>query len=196
MTTDHSLRSRRIRIKEVLPSSRPISGLCVCGWVRSVRRGKEVTFIALNDGSCMANLQVVLTPEVDGFALVSRCGTGAAMQVEGELIASPAAGQEWELHARQVKILGDTDSDYPLQKKRHSFEFLRSIAHLRPRANTFGAVFRMRSALSFAIHRFFRERGFLYVHTPIITANDCEGAGEMFRVSTLPADRPPLSEGD
>ncbi|ABA87845.1 asparaginyl-tRNA synthetase [Syntrophotalea carbinolica DSM 2380] len=195
MATNHGLRSRRIRIKEILPSSQPMSALCVCGWVRSVRRGKEVTFIALNDGSCMANLQVVLTPEVDGFATVSRCGTGAAMQVEGELIASPAAGQEWELHARQVKILGDTDSDYPLQKKRHSFEFLRSIAHLRPRANTFGAVFRMRSALSFAIHRFFRERGFLYVHTPIITANDCEGAGEMFRVSTLPADRPPLTEG-
>jgi asparaginyl-tRNA synthetase len=172
-----------------------MSQLYVCGWSRTVRRGKDVTFIALNDGSCLANLQVVLTPELACFETVSRCGTGAALAIEGELVPSPAAGQTWELHARQVKILGDTDGTYPLQKKRHSFEFLRSIAHLRPRANAFGAVFRVRSALAFAIHRFFRERGFLYVHTPIITANDCEGAGEMFRVSTLSADCPPMQDG-
>jgi asparaginyl-tRNA synthetase len=196
VTTKKEMRSRRIRIKNALQASRATTGMCVCGWARTVRRGKEVTFIALNDGSCLANLQVVLTPEMDGFESASRCGTGAALHVEGDLVVSPAAGQSWELHARKIKILGDADGDYPLQKKRHSFEFLRSIAHLRPRANTFGAVFRMRSALSFAIHRFFRERGFLYVHTPIITANDCEGAGEMFRVTTLSPEQPPLAGGD
>jgi asparaginyl-tRNA synthetase len=172
-----------------------MTALCVCGWARTVRRGKDVAFIALNDGSCLVNLQVVLTSGMDGFEWASHCGAGAALQVEGDLVASPAAGQKWELHARQVKILGDTGGGYPLQKKRHSFEFLRSIAHLRPRANTFGAVFRMRGALALAVHRFFRERGFLYVHTPIITANDCEGAGEMFRVTTLPADASPQQQG-
>jgi asparaginyl-tRNA synthetase len=196
MARKEEMRSRRVRIKNALQASQAMTALCVCGWTRTVRRGKEVTFIALNDGSCLANLQVVLTPDMEAFESVSRCGTGAALQVEGDLVASPAAGQDWELHARQVKILGDADGDYPLQKKRHSFEYLRSIAHLRPRANTFGAVFRMRSALSFAIHKFFRERGFLYVHTPIITANDCEGAGEMFRVSTLSAEQSPVLEGD
>jgi len=195
MARKDEMRSARIRIKDLLEVSQEMNALCVCGWTRTVRRGKDVTFIALNDGSCLANLQMVLTPALADYETVSRCGTGAALQVEGDLVASPAAGQDWELHARQVKILGDADGDYPLQKKRHSFEYLRSIAHLRPRANTFGAVFRMRSALSFAIHRFFRERGFLYVHTPIITANDCEGAGEMFRVSTLPAAQPPMVEG-
>jgi asparaginyl-tRNA synthetase len=195
MQRDAAMRTLKIRIKDALQAKQAMPTLCVCGWARTVRRGKDVAFIALNDGSCLANLQVVITPDLESFEAVSRCGTGAALAIDGELVASPAAGQAWELHARHVKILGDTDGSYPLQKKRHSFEFLRSIAHLRPRANAFGAVFRMRSALSFAIHRFFRERGFLYVHTPIITANDCEGAGEMFRVSTLPADRPPMQDG-
>lgn len=185
----------KTRIIDAIQAQQAMPQLYVCGWARTVRRGKDVAFIALNDGSCLANLQVVLTPELACFETASRCGTGAALAIDGELVASPASGQAWELHARQVKILGDTDSAYPLQKKRHSFEFLRSIAHLRPRANAFGAVFRMRSALSFAIHRFFRERGFLHVHTPIITANDCEGAGEMFRVSTLSAERPPMLNG-
>ena len=195
MQNDAALRLHKTRIKDALQAQKAVSELYVCGWARTVRRGKDVTFIALNDGSCLANLQVVLTPELACFETVARCGTGAALAIEGELVPSPAAGQTWELHARQVKILGDADGTYPLQKKRHSFEFLRSIAHLRPRANAFGAVFRVRSALSFAIHRFFRERGFLYVHTPIITANDCEGAGEMFRVSTLSADCPPMQDG-
>jgi asparaginyl-tRNA synthetase len=195
MQNDAALRLHKTRIKDALQAQKAASELYVCGWARTVRRGKDVTFIALNDGSCLANLQVVLTPELACFETVARCGTGAALAIEGELVPSPAAGQTWELHARQVKILGDADGTYPLQKKRHSFEFLRSIAHLRPRANAFGAVFRVRSALSFAIHRFFRERGFLYVHTPIITANDCEGAGEMFRVSTLSADCPPMQDG-
>lgn len=189
------MRSRRTRIRDALASEGARDAICVRGWARSVRRGKDVAFIALNDGSCFASLQVVLTPELADFEAVCRCGTGACLEIEGALVPSPASGQQWEVHAGRVRILGGSDADYPLQKKRHSFEFLRSIAHLRPRTNAFGAVFRVRSALSFAVHRFFRERGFLYVHTPIITANDCEGAGEMFRVTTLDPAAPPLNEG-
>ncbi len=160
-----------------------------------MRRGKEVAFIALNDGSCFASIQVVLEPSLANFEEVTRAGTGASLAVRGELVASPASGQKWEIKARSVELVGDADPEYPLQKKRHSFEYLRTIAHLRPRSNTFGAVFRIRSALSFAVHRFFQERGFLYVQTPIITANDCEGAGEMFRVTTLPPLDPPRAGG-
>ncbi len=188
-------RQGRLRIKEVLATEEADERIIVRGWARTVRRGKEVAFIALNDGSCFSSLQVVLSPEVEHYEAAVRCGTGACLEVEGSLVASPAAGQSWEVHARRVRLLGTSDADYPLQKKRHSFEYLRSIAHLRPRANAFGAVFRVRSALSFAIHKFFRERGFLYVHTPIITGNDCEGAGEMFRVTTLDATGPPKLNG-
>jgi asparaginyl-tRNA synthetase len=189
------MRSRRTRIKDALASATGRDAICVRGWARTIRQSKEVAFIALNDGSCFASLQVVLTPLLADFESACRCGTGACLEVEGALVPSPASGQQWEIHAEFVRILGGSDADYPLQKKRHSFEFLRSIAHLRPRTNAFGAVFRLRSALSFAVHRFFRERGFLYVHTPIITANDCEGAGEMFRVTTLDPSAPPLNEG-
>lgn len=188
-------RQVRTRIQEALAAEVAKEQITVRGWARTVRRGKGVAFIALNDGSCFPSLQVVLSPELEHYEAAVHCGTGACLEVEGALVASPAAGQRWEVHARQVKLLGASDADYPLQKKRHSFEYLRSIAHLRPRANAFGAIFRVRSALSFAIHNFFRERGFLYVHTPIITANDCEGAGEMFRVSTLDAARPPQLDG-
>jgi len=185
----------RTRIKNALTSDCEIHQLCVKGWVRTVRRGKDVAFIALNDGSCFASIQIVLEPAMDGFDAVARSGTGACIEVEGALVPSPASGQRWEVKASRVRILGDADEEYPLQKKRHSLEYLRTIAHLRPRSNTFGAVFRMRSALSFAVHRFFQERGFLYVHTPIVTANDCEGAGEMFRVTTLDPMQPPVQEG-
>jgi lysyl-tRNA synthetase class II len=157
---------RQSRIKTILTSTTAVENLRVRGWVRTIRSGKGVTFIALNDGSCLANLQIVLEPEVSGYEEVVGVGTGASLEVEGPLAPSPAAGQQWELHARQVRVLGGADPDYPLQKKRHTFEYLRTIAHLRPRSNTFGAVFRMRSALSFAIHQFFQERGFLHVHTP------------------------------
>ena len=168
------------------------SGTCtVKGWVRTVRRGKGVNFIELNDGSCFASLQVVVDATTIEAQVLDEIGTGACIAVLGELGASPAAGQEWELHAREISLVGVADGDYPLQKKRHTFEYLRTIAHLRPRSNTFGAVFRMRSRLSFAVHRFFQERGFLYVQTPIITASDCEGAGELFRVTTLDAANPP-----
>ena len=177
---------KRASIKELLAAGAPGEAV-VAGWVRTVRRGKGVSFIALNDGSCFASLQIILDEGMEGYEAASQVGTGSCLALKGEVVPSPAKGQQWEMQAHEVEILGDADNEYPLQKKRHSFEYLRSIAHLRPRSNTFGAVFRMRSALSFAIHRFFNERGFLYVHTPIITANDCEGAGEMFRVTTLPA---------
>ncbi len=182
---------RRISIQNALAAAAPAAGLGLQGWVRTVRRGKGVAFIELNDGSCFASIQVVLGESLADFERLSRVGTGACLAVTGDLVASPAAGQRWELAATEVQIIGEADSDFPLQKKRHSFEYLRTIAHLRPRSNTFGAVFRLRSALSFAIHKFFQERGFLYVQTPIITANDCEGAGEMFRVTTLNAANPP-----
>ncbi|AMV71345.1 asparagine--tRNA ligase [Desulfuromonas carbonis] len=184
-----------LRVREVLATAAPQGGIGVRGWARTLRRGKELAFVELNDGSCFASLQVVLAPELDNYETVSRASTGACLAVTGDLVPSPAAGQAWELHARSVTLLGDAASDYPLQKKRHSLEFLRGIAHLRPRTNTFGAVFRVRSALAFAVHRFFQERGFLYVQTPIITASDCEGAGELFRVTTLDPVRPPLVDG-
>jgi asparaginyl-tRNA synthetase len=182
-------------IKQLLQSREAIDNVCVKGWVRSVRRGKGVAFVALNDGSCFASLQIILDPSLENYENVSKVGTGACLSVVGELVASPASGQDWELVAREVSLVGDADEDYPLQKKRHTLEYLRTIAHLRPRSNTFGAVFRMRSALAFAVHKFFQERGFLYVQTPIITANDCEGAGEMFRVSTLDPSNPPQTDG-
>ncbi len=186
---------QRTSVKAALASASPLDEICIKGWVRTVRRAKEVAFVAINDGSCFASLQVVLDPQLENFEAASRIGTGACLEVSGALVASPAQGQAFELKAGKVVILGDADSEYPLQKKRHSLEYLRSIAHLRVRSNTFGAVFRMRSALSFAVHRFFQERGFLHVHTPIITANDCEGAGEMFRVSTLDPASPPTVDG-
>jgi asparaginyl-tRNA synthetase len=186
---------RRIRVKEALAA--PVAGaeLLLKGWVRTVRVGKGVTFIALNDGSSFASIQVVAEPALENYAAVAALGTGAAVAVTGMLVASPAAGQAYELTATSIQIIGEADESYPMQKKRHSFEYLRTAAHLRPRTNTFGAVFRVRSALAQAVHCFFAERGFLYVHTPIITANDCEGAGELFRVTTLDMTRPPLANG-
>jgi len=185
----------RLRVREALAGDTENKEVCLKGWVRTLRKGKDVAFLALNDGSCLASLQVVVAAEHPDFDRIGRLGTGACLAVTGDLVASPASGQSCELQARQIALLGEADPDYPLQKKRHGFEYLRTIAHLRPRSNTFGAVFRMRSALSFAVHQFFHGRGFLYVHTPLITANDCEGAGEMFRVSTLPAESPPMEDG-
>ena len=185
----------RTSIKEILRSQQANPQVCVNGWVRSIRRGKEVSFITLNDGSCFASVQVVLSPDIADYDAVSHVGTGASLTIVGALVESPAKGQDWEIQATTVEIVGAADETYPLQKKRHTLEYLRTIAHLRPRSNTFGAVFRMRSALSFAVHQFFNQRGFLYVQTPIITANDCEGAGEMFRVTTLDPVNPPQSDG-
>jgi asparaginyl-tRNA synthetase len=172
--------------------------LTVCGWIRTKRESKSFSFLEVNDGSSMRSLQIVYDSSVKGYEEnLPRLTTGSSVCITGKLNASQGKGQAVELMAKEVQVLGESSAaDYPLQKKRHSFEFLREIAHLRPRTNTFGAVARLRSAMSFAIHRFFQEKGFLYIHTPIITGSDCEGAGEMFQVTTLPIDKAPTAEGD
>jgi len=185
----------RTKVKEALSSGEPGKEYLVKGWVRTVRTGKGVCFIQLNDGSSFAGLQVVVEPELPNYAEVAALGTGAALAVTGILQESPASGQALELKAQSVEVVGPADENFPMQKKRHTFEYLRTIAHLRLRSNTFGAVFRVRSSLAQEVHRFFAERGFLYVHTPIITANDCEGAGELFRVTTLDLANPPRLNG-
>jgi len=176
----------RILIKHVLKRTEPTDDLHVAGWIRTRRDSKTFSFLELNDGSCLGNLQIVADAAIPGYEAIAKMTTGASIEVRGKLIPSPASGQTWEMQATSLKLLGEAPDDYPLQKKGHSPEFLRSIAHLRPRTNLYGAVFRMRSRMAYAVHRFFQERDFIYVHTPIITASDCEGAGEMFRVTTLP----------
>ncbi len=185
----------RIRVADLLKSKGSSGPVKVSGWVRTLRAGKDVAFIALSDGSTLAPLQVVAESSLPGFAGICRIATGSAVTITGTLRESPAQGQPVELAADNVEVVGSADESYPLQKKRHTFEYLRTIAHLRPRSNTFGAVFRLRSSLAHAVHRFFEERRFLYVHTPIITASDCEGAGEMFRVTTLDPLVPPVIDG-
>ena len=166
----------------------------VCGWVKTIRDSKSLGFIELNDGSSFKNLQVVFEDSrVSNFKEVTKFNVGSAIVVKGEVVLTPQAKQPYEIHADEIVLEGASTPDYPLQKKRHSLEFLRTIAHLRPRTNTFEAVFRVRSVCAYAIHKFFNERGFAYVHTPLITASDCEGAGEMFRVTTLDAKNPPLT---
>jgi asparaginyl-tRNA synthetase len=170
----------------------------VQGWVRTRRDSKGgFSFIELNDGSCQGNVQVVADARLSNYdTQIKKLGVGASVSVIGEVKASPAKGQATEVHASAVTILGDADPDtYPLQKKGHSFEFLRTIAHLRPRTNTFGAIARIRNQVSKSIHDFFQEKGFLYIHTPIITASDCEGAGELFKVTTLNLGDPPRKDG-
>lgn len=163
-------------------------------WVRTIRDQKKFAFVEINDGSSFSGLQVVLTPETEGYeSFMEQASTGASVAVVGELVQSPGSGQSVEIKASKAEVIGRCSEDYPLQKKRHSFEFLRSIAHLRPRSNTFGAVTRVRNALAMATHEFFQNEGFLYLNTPIITGSDCEGAGEMFKVSTL-GDNPPRTQ--
>ena len=163
----------------------------VGGWVRSIRDSKTFGFIVVNDGTFFSPLQVVYSDKLDNFAKVSRLNVGAAIIVTGTLVATPKAKQPFEIQADSVEIEGASAPDYPLQKKRHGFEYLRTVSHLRPRTNTFQAVFRVRSLTAYAIHKFFQERDFVYVHTPLITGSDCEGAGEMFKVTTLDLDNPP-----
>lgn len=181
----------RTRIRELLHSDSPRADVTARGWVRTRRDAKEFSFLELNDGSCLANLQVIAPAELPEAAQVRRIGTGAAVAVHGELVASPGQGQRWELRAQRVELLGDSPDDYPLQKKRHTDEFLRGIAHLRARTNKYGALLRIRSRVAHEIHNFFQQRGFVHVHTPILTGSDCEGAGEMFTVTTLDLERPP-----
>ena len=169
--------------------------LTVCGWVRTVRDMKNFGFIELNDGSCFKSLQVVFAREsLANYDEIARQNVGAALIVRGRLVLTPEAKQPFELKASEIAVEGVSTPDYPLQKKRHSVEFLRTIQHLRPRTNLFSAVFRVRSVAAQAIHEFFRDRGFVYVQTPIITGSDCEGAGEMFRVTTLDLNNLPRKE--
>jgi asparaginyl-tRNA synthetase len=167
----------------------------VSGWVRTRRDTKEFSFIELNDGSCVANAQIIALPSLPNYQTeIAKLSTGSSISAEGTVADSPGRGQRFEIRAGAIIVHGYAPPEYPLQKKRHSFEYLREIAHLRPRTNALGAVGRLRSEMSFAVHRFFHERGFYQVHTPVITANDCEGAGAMFRVSALDPDKPPRNE--
>jgi asparaginyl-tRNA synthetase len=185
-----------LRIAEILRSSQPDESIAVQGWVRTKRELKGFAFIEVNDGSCMASLQVVLDGNLPNYEeVLKKLNTGASVEVNGVVVVSQGKGQRIEIKAQTVEVLGEADPEtYPLQKKRHSFEFLRTIGHLRSRTNSFGAVFRVRNACSTAIHQFFQERGFMWVHTPIITASDCEGAGELFSVSSLDLKNIPRTE--
>lgn len=186
---------KNLRIVDILSSGQAGSEITVKGWVRTRRGSKNVNFIALNDGSTINNLQVVAEVDSFGEEIFKNINTGAAIGVTGKLVESGGTGQSLELQATEIELIGIADPDkYPIQPKRHSLEFLRDVAHLRPRTATFGAVFRIRHAMVFAIHNFFNERGFYNVHTPLITSSDAEGAGEMFRVTTLPAKDAPLNE--
>ena len=166
----------------------------ICGWVKTIRSSKTFGFIELNDGSFFKGVQVVFDDKLENFERIEKLGIGASIIVLGELIETPENKQPFEIKATEIKIEGESPSDYPLQKKRHTFEYLRTIAHLRPRTNTFSAVFRVRSLIAYSIHKFFNERNFVYVHTPIITGSDCEGAGEMFRLTTFELDNVPKTE--
>lgn len=177
-------KSRR-PIVELLNGTEPELDIQICGWVRTRRDAKSFSFFEINDGSSLASIQAIIDTNDDNLAALKLISTGAAVSVKGNLVESPGKGQKWEIQADSVTLVGSSPEDYPLQKKRHSDEYLRSIAHLRPRTNKFGAMFRIRSRLSFAVHQFFQDRGFHYIHTPIITGSDCEGAGEMFRVTTF-----------
>ncbi len=166
----------------------------VKGWVRTRRDSKQVSFVAMNDGSTIANLQIVVNPANTDEETLKRITTGACLSVTGQLVASQGKGQSVEVQAEAIEVLGDADATYPLQKKGHTMEFLRDTAHLRPRTNTFGAVFRIRNQMAYAIHKFFHDKGFVYFHTPLITSSDCEGAGQMFQVTTLDLENLPKNE--
>ena len=190
---DYKLRTRvaRILIDDAVPVG---SVVTVLGWVRTIRVSKAVAFIEINDGSCMANIQAVVG-EPDKWPDLVKILTGASVRVKGKLIESPAKGQKYELAVEDLTLVGEADAGYPLQKKRHSMEFLREIAHLRPRTNTFGATNRIRSKLAYGVHKFYQERGFYYIQTPLITAMDAEGAGETFHVSSFDLTKVPMKDG-
>jgi len=185
----------RTRIVQLLRASAPIDNVLIKGWIRTRRDAKNFSFLEINDGSCLKNVQVIADESLPNYADVKKLTTGAAVAVSGSLVESKGGGQKWEITARKVDIIGLAPDAYPLQKKRHSDEFLRSIAHLRPRTNKYGAAFRIRSEMAFAIHKFFRDRGFRYIHTPILTGSDCEGAGELFRITALDLDNLPRKHG-
>ena len=187
---------QRTRIREIFSSDVPLGETLVQGWVKTRRSSRSVTFVQVNDGSTLRDLQVVVGEDSSFYNVANSLSTGCSVSVVGDVVESQGKGQQFEIQAREVHLLGDAEPEtYPLQKKRHTPEFLREIAHLRPRTNTFGAMARVRNAVAFAIHSFFQERGFQYIQTPIITASDAEGAGSMFRVTTLDLDNLPHRDG-
>ncbi len=186
---------KRTKIKALLNAEAPADPVLINGWVRTRRDAKGFSFIEINDGSCLKNMQVIAEDGLADFEVVRKLSTGSAVSVEGALVKSKGKGQAWEIQAHRIECIQLAPDTYPLQKKRHTDEYLRTIAHLRPRTNKYGAAFRIRSALALAIHRFFQERDFFYIHTPIITGSDCEGAGELFRITTLPADKAHVLDG-
>ncbi len=185
---------KRTLVKHALSSPSPMDEIKVQGWVRTRRDAKAFSFVELNDGSTLKNIQIIIDATLSDYEKIVDANTGAAVSITGKLVASQGKNQSWEIVAETLEVVGKSDSSYPLQKKGHSQEYLREIAHLRPRSNLFGSVFRVRSRLAQAVHRFFDEQDFIYVHTPIITASDCEGAGELFRVTTM--DQNAKSESD
>ena len=186
---------KRTKIADMLTLVNPVDNVLVKGWVRTQRNAKGFSFMELNDGSCLKNVQVVIDDSINNYDDLSKLLTGSAVSVQGKVVASKGKGQKWEILAEKMDIISPAPETFPLQKKRHSDEYLRTIAHLRPRTNKYGAVFRIRSESSYAVHRFFRDRGFRYIHTPILTGSDCEGAGDLFRVTTLSLDSVPVSQG-
>jgi asparaginyl-tRNA synthetase len=187
--------TNRIKINKLLRVDKAVDEVLVKGWVRTKRGSKGFSFIEVNDGSCLKNVQVVAESSLDSYDDIDRLTTGSAVAVSGRLVESQGSGQKWEILAKNIEIISLAPDNYPLQKKRHSDEFLRTIAHLRPRTNKYSAVFRIRSELSFGIHKFFRDKGYRYIHTPILTGSDCEGAGELFQVTTLDMNNLPLVDG-
>jgi asparaginyl-tRNA synthetase len=185
----------REKIAKLLEAEEQREEVLIKGWVRTRRDSKGFSFLEINDGSCLKNIQVIADDALANYEDIRKITTGSAIVVTGRLVASKGKGQNWEIQATAVDILNIAPETFPLQKKRHTDEFLRTIAHLRPRTNKYGAVFRIRSELAYAVHKFFRERGFRYIHTPIITGSDCEGAGELFRITTLGPDQVPVKEG-
>ena len=185
-----------VSVRELFKNTAAYAGktVCVGGWVRSIRASKQFGFIVLNDGTYFNPVQVVYHDNMENFQEISKTNVGAALVVTGEVLLTPDAKQPFEIQAAEVTVEGASTSDYPLQKKRHTLEFLRTMTHLRPRTNTFQAVFRIRSLAAYAIHKFFQERDFVYVHTPLITGSDCEGAGEMFQVTTFDLNNVPKTE--
>ncbi|MBR3675812.1 MAG: asparagine--tRNA ligase [Alphaproteobacteria bacterium] len=182
---------KRTKIKDLLASEHTIAEVLLKGWVKTKRDSKDFSFIEVNDGSCLKNIQVIANNTLNNYDDIKKLTTGSSVAITGALIESAGGKQKFEVKADKIEIYGIAPDDYPLQKKGMSDEFLRTVAHLRPRTNKYGAAFRVRSRLSYAIHKFFQERGFAYVHTPLITASDCEGAGEMFQVTTLDLKNPP-----
>ena len=178
-----------------MASDQALDSVLIKGWVKTRRDAKDFSFIETNDGSCLQNIQVVADQGLTNFDAVKKLSTGSAVAVIGAMRPSPGKGQKWEIHATSVDIISIAPDEYPLQKKRHTDEFLRTISHLRPRTNKYGAAFRIRSSLSYAVHQFFQERGFAYIHTPILTGSDCEGAGELFQVTALNLENPPRFDG-